>query len=72
MKEAIEFGRQDTIGSTGTESSEEKIAVSARREANSLNTSEHKAVNASEKAVGIHGGGMRARTNVSPYPDIQK
>jgi hypothetical protein len=33
---------------------------------------EHKAVNSSEKALGIHGGGIPARANVLPYRDIQK
>jgi hypothetical protein len=29
-------------------------------------------VNSSEKVLGIHGGGIPARTNVPPYPGIQK
>jgi hypothetical protein len=29
-------------------------------------------VNSSEKALGIHGGEIPARTNAPPYPGIQK
>jgi predicted RNase H-like HicB family nuclease len=72
LQEAIEFNRQDAIASAGAEYSEEKIAIPAWREPNSSNTSEHKAVNSSEKALGIPGGGIPARKNAPPYPDIQK